>query len=284
MITYFNALVLGALQGLTELFPISSLGHSVLLPHILGWNIAEGDNYFLIFIVATHLATALVLLGFYWSDWVLVVKGIFSSLKNRVVSSNNEYEKMGWMLVVGTIPAGVLGVLFEEKVKLIFSSPSYVAFFLLLNGVLLYGAEILRKKAKNKETENASDKRIARLSWVQTVKIGCAQTLALIPGFSRTGATLAGGLIVGLNHKDAARFSFMLATPIIFAASLLKLPELIGSNRYELGPIIFGAIISGVTAFIAVRFMTKYFETKTLKPFALYCVIVGLILSLAFLF
>ncbi len=275
---------MGGLQGFTELFPISSLGHSVLLPHVLGWNIDEGNNYFLIFIVSTHFATALVLLGLYWKDWVKIIKGMFRSLKNREINQSDKYEKIGWLLVIGTIPAGILGLLFEQKIKSIFATPIYVSIFLFFNGLLLYSAEILRKKSKEKEISANSDEKILKLSWSQSLKIGCMQTLALIPGFSRTGSAFSGGLLSGLNHEDAMRFSFLLATPIIFAASVLKLPELIGKNNYALGPIIFGSIISATTAYLAVKFLTKYFETKTLKPFALYCAIVGILLSIIFIF
>ncbi len=284
MLTYFQALIMGGLQGFTELFPISSLGHSVLLPHVLGWNIDEGNNYFLIFIVSTHFATALVLLGLYWKDWVKIIKGMFRSLKNREINQSDKYEKIGWLLVIGTIPAGILGLLFEQKIKSIFATPIYVSIFLFFNGLLLYSAEILRKKSKEKEISANSDEKILKLSWSQSLKIGCMQTLALIPGFSRTGSAFSGGLLSGLNHEDAMRFSFLLATPIIFAASVLKLPELIGKNNYALGPIIFGSIISATTAYLAVKFLTKYFETKTLKPFALYCAIVGILLSIIFIF
>ncbi len=282
MITYLQAGILGAIQGIAELFPISSLGHSVIIPALLGWSLDQNANYFLIFLVATHLATALVLLTFFADDWFLIIRGIFRSLKNRSIDSGDTYAKLGWLLIIGTIPAGILGLLFEEKVKLIFASPAYVSIFLFLNGLLLYGAEILRKRvAENSiatESASHSDAHIAKLTWTQSIGIGFAQALALLPGFSRTGSALGGGLLSGLNHENAARFSFLLATPIILAAAVLKLPELIipGQN-YPLGPIVVGVIASGIAAYLSIKFLTRYFRTKTLKPFAVYCIIAGIL-------
>ncbi len=281
MITYFQAAVLGALQGITELFPVSSLGHSVLLPSLLGWNIGQKAPYYLVFLVATHLATSLVLFVFFFNDWVLIIKGIARSLKKRVISNDDHYAKLGWLLVVATIPAGVLGLLFEEKLKTLFALPYFAALFLILNGCILFSAEFLRKKIKM--ASGSVDTAIANLSWSKAVKVGFAQTLALIPGLSRTGTTLVGGLLVGLDHESAARFSFLLATPIIFAAAVLKLPELLSASRgYPLGPIIIGVLASAVCAYFSVAYLTKYFKTKTLKPFAIYCICIG-ILSLLFI-
>ncbi len=282
MITYFQSIILGAIQGVTELFPISSLGHSVILPQIFGWNIDQHANYFLIFLVATHLATSLVLLAFFFRDWILIVKGIARSIKMRVIDTTDTYAKLGWLIIVSSIPAGILGLLFEDKIKSLLASPSYTAIFLILNGLLLYGAEVLRrnshKKSMTGDGMQSSDTRIAQISWSQSLKVGCAQCLALIPGFSRTGSTIGGGLLVGLNHEDAARFSFLLATPIILAASILKLPELISAGSTgTIGPIVVGSVSAAVTAFFSISFLTKYFQSKKLTPFAVYCVVVGVL-------
>ncbi len=283
MITYFQSIILGGIQGITELFPISSLGHSVILPKIFGWNINQGDNSFLIFLVATHLATAIVLFGFYFKDWMLIIKGVISSIKIREIKETDVYAKLGWLIIIATIPAGILGLLFEDKLKTLFASPKYVAIFLILNGFLLYGAELLRKKVAEASSHN--DGQIAKITWYQSVKIGFAQCLALIPGFSRTGSTIAGGLLTGLNHENSLRFSFLLATPIIFAAGILKLPELlISSNADIIGPIILGSLASGIAAYFSVRFLTKYFKTKKLTPFAVYCLAMGAFASILFLF
>ncbi len=275
MISYFQAAVLGLLQGVTELFPVSSLGHSVILPQLLGWNIHQNDPYFITFLVATHLATALVLLGFFWKDWVRIVKGLGRSLRDRGIAPDDADAKLGWLLVVGTIPAGLLGLLLEHKLRAVFASAQSASIFLCLNGLLLYGAELLRRRAPVVEEED--DTRIARtVSWLDAALIGGAQALALIPGLSRSGATMGGGLLVGLSHKDAARFAFLLATPIIGAAALLKLPELAGSAGNGVrGPALVGALCSAATAYLAVRFLMKYFERNTLMPFAIYCFVAG---------
>jgi undecaprenyl-diphosphatase len=302
MITYVQAIILGALQGVTELFPVSSLGHSVIIPALLtpiaGWHIDQNNNFFLIFLVATHLATSIVLFGFFWKDWVRIISGIFRSIKNRYIDPTDTYAKLGWLIVVATIPAGILGLLFQEKLQILFASPRIVAIVLILNGTLLYGAEVLKKRGiKNVDSGLADenpDTAIADISWMQSVKVGCAQALALIPGFSRSGATLAGGLLVGLEHESAARFAFLLATPIIFAAGVLKLPDLLfpsmsglPGQTYPLatvlGPLFAGAIAAAIGAYFSVRFLTHYFRTKTLTPFAVYCVAAGIVASGIFL-
>jgi undecaprenyl-diphosphatase len=287
LISYWQAIVLGLLQGFSELFPISSLGHSVIVADLLGWNIKQNDNFFIIFLVGTHLATALVLLGFFWRDWVRIVKGIGRSLRDRQISPDDTDAKLGWLLVVATIPAGLLGLLLEHKLRSVFTSPQSAAFFLMLNGFLLYGAELLRRKAPTVEegASEAADARIAtEVSWKESVGVGAAQALALIPGFSRSGATMGGGLLSGLSNQDAARFAFLLATPIIGAAAVLKLPELFGPDGDGVrGQTLVGALCSAVTAYIAVRFLMRFFHTNTLVPFAIYCFAAGATMSVYYL-
>jgi undecaprenyl-diphosphatase len=282
LISYPRAIVLGLLQGVSELFPISSLGHSVILPKLLGWNIHQNDKYFLTFLIATHLATAIVLLFFFWRDWVRILKGLGRSLRDRGIAPDDTDAKLGWLLVVGTIPAGILGLTLESALRKIFASPQSAAVFLTLNGVMLYGAELLRRRAV--VTEGEDDARIARtVSWRDAVLVGAAQALALIPGFSRSGATMGGGLLVGLSHKDAARFAFLLATPIIGAAAALKLPELFGTDGNGVrGQAFVGALCAAVTAYLAVRFLMRFFETRTLTPFAVYCFLAGLACTIYF--
>jgi undecaprenyl-diphosphatase len=282
LISYPRAIVLGLLQGVSELFPISSLGHTVILPSLLGWNIHQNAPYFLSFLVATHLATALVLLGFFWHDWVRIVKGIGRSLRDRGIDPADADAKLGWLLVVGTIPAGLLGLLLQDTLRKAFASASLAAAFLIGNGVLLYGAELLRRRAP--ETAEDDDVRIARqVTWRDSFIIGAAQSLALIPGFSRSGAAMGGSLFVGLSNKDAARFAFLLATPLIGAAALLKLPELFGSTGNGVrGQALVASLCSALTAYLAVRFLMRYFETKTLTPFAVYCFLAGLGASIYF--
>ena len=228
LISYPRAVILGLLQGVSELVPVSSLGHSVILPRLLGWNIHQNDKYFVTFLVATHLATALVLLGFFRRDWVRIVKGLGRSLRDRGIDPDDTDAKLGWLLVVGTIPAGIIGLLLEHKLRHAFASATSAAAFLMANGLLLYGAELLRRRAP--QTADDDDTRIARqVGWRGAFLVGAVQAIALIPGFSRSGATMGGGLLVGLSNKDAARYAFLLATPIIGAAAILKLPELFGS-------------------------------------------------------
>jgi undecaprenyl-diphosphatase len=282
LISYPRAIVLGLLQGVSELFPISSLGHSVILPKLLGWNIHQNDKYFITFLVATHLATAIVLFFFFWHDWVRILKGLGRSLRDRGIDPADTDAKLGWLLVVGTIPAGLLGLLLEHKLRSAFASAQSAAIFLTLNGLLLYGAELLRRRAPQADEDD--DARIARqVTWRAAVGIGTAQALALIPGFSRSGATMGGGLLAGLSNKDAARFAFLLATPIIGAAAVLKLPDLFGHTGDGVrGQALVGALCSAVTAFLAVKFLMRFFETRTLTPFAIYCFGAGLAATIWF--
>jgi undecaprenyl-diphosphatase len=283
VLSYFQAVVLGLLQGVSELFPVSSLGHSVILPRLLGWNIHQNDSFFLTFLVATHFATALVLLGFFRRDWVLILKGLGRSLQERQIRESDPYARLGWLLVVGTIPAGILGLLLESKLRHIFASPRSAAVFLMLNGFLLYGAEVLRRRAPAAERGDPDERIARRVSWRDAVGVGAAQALALIPGFSRSGATMAGGLLVGLSNVDAARFAFLLATPIIGAAAVLKLPELLGSQGNGVrGQALVGALCAAVTAYLAVRFLMRFFETNRLTPFAVYCFLAGLAATIYF--
>jgi undecaprenyl-diphosphatase len=274
-ISYFQGAMLGLLQGVSELFPVSSLGHSVILPKLVGWNIHQNDKFFITFLVATHLATAFVLLFFFRSDWARILKGLGRSLRDRGIAPDDTDAKLGWLLVVGTIPAGRLGLLLEHKLRSVFASPQSAAIFLFINGFLLYGAELLRRRAP--QVEHDDDTRIARqVGWRDATLIGAVQALALVPGISRSGVTMGGGLLVGLSHKDAARFAFLLATPIIGAAAALKLPELAGPDgRGVRGPALVGALCSAVTAYLAVRFLMRFFETRTLTPFAVYCAAAG---------
>jgi undecaprenyl-diphosphatase len=274
-ISYFQAAILGLLQGVSELFPVSSLGHSVILPRLVGWNIHQNDKFFITFLVATHLATAIVLFFFFRSDWMRIFRGLGRSLRDREIGPDDADAKLGWLLVVGTIPAGLLGLLLEHKLRSVFASAQSASIFLFLNGFLLYGAEILRRRAP--EVGEEDDTRIARtVKWRDAALVGTAQALALIPGISRSGVTIGGGLLVGLSHKDAARFAFLLATPIIGAAAALKLPELAGADgRGVRGPALVGALCSAVTAYLAIRFLMRFFETRTLVPFAVYCVAAG---------
>jgi len=285
VISFWQGAILGLLQGATELFPISSLGHGVILPKLLGWNIHQNDPFFITFLVATHLATAIVLFAFFWRDWVRIISGLLRSLRDREIRADDTDARLAWLLVVGTIPAGILGLLLESALRSVFASARSAAIFLFCNGLMLLGAEYLRRRAPEaRESEGDADARIARrVSWPQALVVGAAQALALVPGFSRSGATMSGGLLVGLSNEDAARYSFLLATPIIGAAAALKLPELFGPEGNGVrGAALIGAICAGITAYLSVRFLMRYFETNRLTPFAFYCIVVGLGLTVYF--
>lgn len=276
MLSNLQAVILGVLQGVSELFPVSSLGHSILLPALLGWTIDQNANYFLTFLIATHFATAAVLFFIYRRDWRRIVSGILRSIRLRSIASDSD-AKLGWRLVVGTVPAGIVGIMFQKQVQKIFAAPVYVASFLALNGVLLYAAELMRTRSKDGAGGRDADDRIAmEISWRQSAGVGLMQALALLPGFSRTGATIAGGLMVGLAHEDALRFSFLLATPIIAAAAALKLPMLLASrNAPAIEAAMVGAGCAALASYLSVKFLTSYFRTRTLTPFAVYCLLAG---------
>jgi undecaprenyl-diphosphatase len=285
-ISYFQAVVLGLTQGIAEPFPVSSLGHGVILPRLAGWHIHQNDKFFLTFLVATHLATAIVLLLFFLKDWVRIVKGLGRSLGMREIRADDVDARLGWLLVAGTIPVGIIGLLLQEPLRKLFASPQLAAAFLIVNGIALLVFERLRKRAPAPgDYEGDVDARLAKLSWRQAIAVGTSQAAALVPGISRSGFTMGGGLLVGLSNEDAARYGFLLATPVIFAAAALKLPELLGAQGNGVrGPALVAGLCAAVTTFFAVRFLLKYFETNRLTPFGVYCTGLGVICTLVFAF
>jgi undecaprenyl-diphosphatase len=285
-ISYFQAIVLGLTQGASEPFPVSSLGHAVILPSLFGWNIHQNDKFFLTFLVATHVATAVVLLLFFLRDWIKIVGGILRSLRMREIRAGDTYARLGWLLVIGTVPAGILGLALQEVLRKLFASPSIAAAFLIVNGIALLGFERLRKRAPQAGDHlGDGDERIAKLGWRQAFLIGTAQAAALIPGISRSGFSMGGGLLSGLSNEDAARYSFLLATPVILAAAVLKLPELFGSQGDGVrGPALVAGLCAAATTFLAVKFLLRYFETNRLSPFGFYCIGLGVVSTLVFAF
>lgn len=285
-ISYFQAVILGLTQGVAEPFPISSLGHAVVLPSLFGWNIHQNDKYFLTFLVATHFATALVLLLFFLRDWIQIVKGIWRSLRMREVREDDVYARLGWLLVVGTVPAGIIGLLLQEPLRELFASPSVAAAFLIVNGVALLVFERLRgRPPRPGDYLGDADARISKLRWRQAITVGTSQAAALIPGISRSGFAMGGGLVAGLSNEDAARYSFLLATPVILAAAALKLPELLGSQGNGVrGPALVAGLCAAVTTFFAVKFLLRYFQTNRLSPFGVYCIALGVVCTLVFAF
>ncbi len=284
-ITYLQAIILGAVQGIAEPFPISSLGHAVIAPSLFGWNIHQNDEFFLSFLVATHCATAIVLFLFFLEDWMRIFRGLGRSLRGRATPGDAD-ARLGWVIVAGTIPAGIVGLALEHKLRDLFASPESAAIFLTINGMLLLLFERYRRRAPQPgDFEGDVDARIAKMSFKRALAIGTAQVAALIPGISRSGITMGGGLLSGLSNDDAARFSFLLATPIIAAAGLLKLPTLLGSAGDGVrGQALVGAIAAAITTYFAVKFLLRFFETNRLTPFGIYCIVAGITCSLIFAF
>lgn len=311
--TYLQAIVIALFQGVTELFPVSSLGHSVLLPAWLGgsWqtlvtqsSVASSESsFYLAYIVALHVATALALLWFFRSDWVRIVRGLFRSslrmVRVRRWDVQGTDERLGWMLVIATIPVGLTGIALEHTFRTIFAKPLAASLFLMVNGCILFGGELLRRRVKARgasvgvtdttldplsaRAAEESDANIARLGFTDVLLVGICQIAALFAGVSRSGVTIVGGLWRGLDHEDAARFGFLLATPIILAAGFLKLPSLAGpAGAHIHGQVVVGFLVCGVTAYLSVRFLVRYFETRTLTPFAVYCLVVGAASALRF--
>ena len=285
-ISYFQAVILGLTQGVAEPFPISSLGHAVVLPRLLGWNIHQNDKFFLTFLVATHFATALVLLLFFIRDWIRIVGGILRSLRMREVRADDIHARLGWLLVVGTVPAGIIGLLLQEPLRKLFASASIAAAFLIVNGVALLVFERLRRRPPRPgDYLGDADARISKLSWSQAITVGTSQAAALVPGISRSGFAMGGSLTAGLSNEDAARYSFLLATPVILAAAALKLPELLGSQGNGVrGPALVAGLCAAATTFLAVKFLLRFFETNRLSPFGYYCIAFGLFCTLVFAF
>jgi undecaprenyl-diphosphatase len=294
VLSYLQAMVIGGVQGFTELFPISSLGHAVLVPAWIGgsWHSlvtqeSKGDlaggNHYLAFIVMLHVATALALLVFFWREWVAVIGGFFRSIAKRRIETT--YERMAWLLVIATIPVGLTGLLLEHTFRTIFAKPEAAAIFLFCNGVLLLVGERVRRRGAYALPEGVEDTRtreeidagvVAAVRPLDAGVIGLSQILALFAGISRSGVTMIAGLIRGLDHEQAVRFSFLLATPVIFAAGVLKVHDFTGPNGAGVrGQILAGAAVAFVAALLSTKFLTKWFETRTLIPFGIYCLAAG---------
>jgi undecaprenyl-diphosphatase len=370
-VTYLQAFVIALIQGVTELFPVSSLGHSVLIPAWLGgsWQTlvtqssqaSSESSFYLAYIVALHCATALALMWFFRADWIRIIRGFFRSLPASVQASLQDRrlrldvadkdERLAWMIIFATIPVGLVGVALEHTFRVLFAKPAAAAVLLFINGLILLGAEALRRSAIRQKQAAAqatarrpaqafarpgaartaavgggpaqspgpgyptgpmpavgmgqpashrkpaggraaahvdaaerSDARIAGLSYAAGTLIGATQILALLAGISRSGVTMAGGLWRGLDHEDAARFAFLLATPVILAAGVLKVPSLLGpAGAHIHGQVILGVIVCGIAAYLSVRFLVRWFQTRTLTPFAIYCLAFGVLSIIRFL-
>lgn len=288
-LTYLQAIVMGLLQGVAELFPISSLGHSLLLPAWLGgsWGSmvtqqSGSKTPFLAFIVALHVATALALIVFYRQDWVQVVGGAGDIVRQRGVKTAR--ARLCALLVIGTIPVGIVGLVFDHPLRTLFAKPFAAAAFLTLNGFVLLIAERLTQRARRAEPVTVEDGHASvdaaefdDITFKEALLIGASQILALFPGISRSGVTISTGLLRGLTHVRATHFAFLLATPVILAAGVLKLPELFGSEGKGIGgQVLAGSVVAFVAAYVAARWLTNFFRTSTLYPFVAYCLIVGI--------
>lgn len=271
-----QAIVLALLQGVSELFPISSLGHTILLPAVLRWNnINRADPTFLAFVVVLHLGTALALLAYYRTQWWAIARALVSSVVRGKLSQDRN-ERVGWLLVVGTLPVGILGLIFQEPVRALFGTPAPAAAFLALNGLVMFAGEALRRRQLR--LPQRADRPIEHLSFAQSVFVGFAQSLALLPGISRSGASMVAGLLCDLDHEDAAEYSFLLATPVILAAALLEIPKLTAPGSHVvLVQAIIGGIVAAIAAYASVAFLTRYFKSNDLRPFGWYCLAAGVI-------
>jgi undecaprenyl-diphosphatase len=310
--TYPEAAIIGLIQGVTELFPVSSLGHSVLIPALVGGSWAQDldaaapSSPYLAFVVGLHVATAIGMLFYFWRDWLRIIGAFFSSIAHRRAESAD--ERLAWMIILATIPVGLVGLAADHETRVLFAKPVLAGVFLIVNGAILFAGERFRpQKGRDADREleeeaaggasgrasHASgqralrqqelsgairaDQRLATMTYVQATVIGTVQILALLAGISRDGVAMVAGLYRGLAREDAARFAFLLATPVILAAGLLELPKLTGPLGNGIhGQIVVGSILAGLGAYVSVRFLTRYFQTRSLTPFAIYCVIFGL--------
>ncbi len=293
VLTYFQAIILGLIQGISELFPISSLGQTVILPSLFGWKrlvalqASTHHSFFLSFLVALHVGTAVALLIYFRKDWIRIIGAVLRSAARRRIETPD--ERLGWLLVVATIPAGLVGLAFEKLLRVLFATPLAAAVFLVLNGIILLvgdaarraseqrAARLARRAARAGRQVGATDHRqLDTLEFKEAVVIGVAQVLALFAGISRSGITMVAGLLRGMNHEDSARFSFLLATPIIFAAGVYKLPELMSPLAAHVrSQALVGGVVAGIAAYFSTGFLLRWFETKKLWPFALYCLVFG---------
>jgi undecaprenyl-diphosphatase len=318
-LTYLEAAVVGLIQGVSELFPVSSLGHAVLIPALIGgqWgadlDASKAESPYLAFIVGLHVATAIALLVYFWRDWVRIVGGFFSSVRERRVETAD--QRLAWMIVLATIPVGLIGLVAEHPFRVIFGKPVVAGAFLAVNGVILIAGERFRRRASldadariaaGRRTELVAvgggmaapaaaatvlpdreavapsaavmaDRRLSAMGYGRAIVIGSAQILALLAGISRDGVTMVAGMRRGLSREDAARFAFLLSMPVILAAGVLKIPDLFGPLGQGIrGQILLGSILSGLGAYAAIRFLVRYLRTRSLIPFGIYCLVAGL--------
>ena len=272
---------MGLLQGASELFPISSLGHAVIVPSLLHWSFKQSDPSFVPFLVLLHLGTATALLILYRDQWIAIIRGFFTAAFRGQIKT--DIERLAMLLLVGTIPAAALGVFLESRIKSLFASPYVAAAFLVVNGVLMLAFELLRRRAERRAAiagESRSEQEAhfgsaERIGFVAAAIVGACQAFAFLPGISRSGITIGGGLLAGLRHEEAARFSFLLATPVILGAGLVEVPELFRGG-VPISEYLAAAVLSGIAAYASARFLLRYFRSGRLDPYGWYCIAAGL--------
>jgi undecaprenyl-diphosphatase len=267
---------MGLLQGASELFPVSSLGHAVLVPSLLHWSFKQSDPSFVPFLTLLHIGTATALLILYRDQWVTIIRGFFTAaFAGRI---RNDGERLAMLLLVGTIPAAILGVFLESRIKTLFGSPYVAASFLIANGLLMIGFELLRRRRERGVSRHEQEEHFAqaeRISFRAAAIVGACQALAFLPGISRSGVTIGGGLVAGLRHQEAARFSFLLATPVILGAGIVEVPQLF-SPHVPVPEYVAAAVLSGIAAYVSARFLLRYFRSGRLDPYGWYCIAAGL--------
>ena len=283
--TYEQAIIIGLIQGLTELFPISSLGHAILIPAWIGGSfkqfISEENDAYLLITIAMHLASSVALFLVFRKRWVGLIAGSYKAVKSKNYQST-PFRVLGY-IVIATIPVGVLGLALDDYFQDIFGKPQYSALFLTVNGLILITAERLSKRDVLHEFHDSDAEIDRRVNAKTALAIGFGQSLALFAGISRFGVTMSAGLVRKLNHSVASDFAFLLSLPVILGASVVKLPELFTTDtRLALGQIFVGSIVSFFATYVSVTFLVRWFKTKTLYPFAIYCLAFGMISMIKF--
>jgi undecaprenyl-diphosphatase len=285
LMSTFQAIVLGILQGATELFPVSSLGHTVLFPTLFRWhNVvawqSQSESPWLAFVVMLHVGSAIGLLIYFWRDWIAIIGAFFATLAKRRIETPT--ERLAWLIITASIPVGILGIALEHPIRTALAKPITAAIFLIVNGFILLGAERYRRRAdvralaRREGLNPEGGRRLDTLEYREAGVIGVAQSSALIPGISRDGVVMTAGLVRGMDNSDAARYAFLLATPIILAAGLYKIPDLTGPLGNGIrGPAIIAAVFAAITAIITVHYLTRYFKNRNLVPFGIYCILFG---------
>lgn len=260
-----QAIILGIVQGLTEFIPVSSSGHLVIVPWLFGW-----EHQSLIFDTMLHWGTLISIFAVFWRDFWSIIVATLTSIVRRSFADPN--ARLGWFIVVGSIPAAVTGLLFKDFFEGLFNSPLAVGFFLLVTASILAGSEVMM-------TRNRKKSDLTNMNWAQAIIIGLAQAVALAPGISRSGSTMAAGLITGLRREEAARYSFMLGTPAFFGAGLLQLIDTLGTDPVEVSAqlpvLIIGLVVSAVVGYLTIRGLLAYLRTRSLYIFSIYCIIMG---------